>query len=94
MGVSVRLSKLFGQNVRAQRRCLGLTQESLSEAAGIHYTFVGHIERGTKLPSIRVLDRLASALDLAPCQLLRSVEGDGLPPCLRNSSGRTRRSLP
>jgi transcriptional regulator with XRE-family HTH domain len=69
-------SKRLGQNIRAQRLRKKLTQEQLGELADIHYTFVGHIERGTKLPSLIVLDRIATALDASPSALLRGVNSD------------------
>lgn len=86
-------SKRLGQNVRAQRLRKNLTQEQLGEFADIHYTFVGHIERGSKLPSLVVLDRIAQALEVPPCKLLGGLRGE-TPDCLKVFSERTRRSLP
>ncbi|MEK7746762.1 MAG: helix-turn-helix transcriptional regulator [Elusimicrobiota bacterium] len=87
------LSKRLGQNIRAERLRKQLTQEQLGEFADIHYTFVGHIERGTKLPSLVVLDRIARALEIPSCKLLGGLRGE-TPDCLKGSSERTRRSLP
>ncbi|MFA5140818.1 MAG: helix-turn-helix transcriptional regulator [Elusimicrobiota bacterium] len=63
----------LGRSVRAQRRRLGLTQEELGEKADVHWTFIGHIERGRKLPSLRVLTNIAGALGTTPAQLLCGV---------------------
>ncbi|MFA5139526.1 MAG: helix-turn-helix transcriptional regulator [Elusimicrobiota bacterium] len=68
-----RIAQTLGQNVRTQRLHLGLTQEALSEKAGIHCTFIGHIERGSKLPSLRVLSRIAGALGTTLSDLLRGA---------------------
>ena len=68
------LSKRLGLNVRVQRLRRKLTQEQLGELADIHYTFVGHIERGTKLPSLLVLCRIARALGAAPSSLLKGID--------------------
>ncbi|MEK9144229.1 MAG: helix-turn-helix transcriptional regulator [Elusimicrobiota bacterium] len=87
------LSKRLGLNVRVQRLRRKLTQEQLGELADIHYTFVGHIERGTKLPSLLVLDRIARALEIPSCKLLGGLRGE-TPDCLKGSSERTRLSLP
>ncbi|MFA6002947.1 MAG: helix-turn-helix transcriptional regulator [Elusimicrobiota bacterium] len=51
-----------GVLVRARREHLGLTQEELGEAAGMHPSFIGQIERGVKRSSLQTLARLAGAL--------------------------------
>ena len=38
----------FGQEVRMLRHRAGLTQEALAEKAGLHWTYVGQIERGER----------------------------------------------
>jgi transcriptional regulator with XRE-family HTH domain len=56
------LARALGPNIRRHRMACGLTQEELSDRVGIHYTFLGHIERGNKLPSLPTLARIAGAL--------------------------------
>ena len=68
------LMKKLGENVRRFRLKRDMTQEELGEAAGIHYTFLGHIERGSKAPSLPTLARLAKALDLPMASLLKGFE--------------------
>lgn len=51
-------------NVRACRRARGLSQEALGDLAGVHRTFVGHVERGETNVSIDTLERLAEALQV------------------------------
>lgn len=51
-----------GALVRSRREHLGLTQEELGEAAGMHPSFIGQIERGVKRCSLQTLVRLAGAL--------------------------------
>ena len=50
--------KDFGQRVRTMRRNNNLTQEELAEKAGISTSFLGHIERGSRIPSISTIVRL------------------------------------
>ena len=38
----------FGSAVKFRREELGLTQEGLAEKAGIHRTYLGDVERGTR----------------------------------------------
>lgn len=59
---SGRTRSIVGANVRRLRRAKGLSQEALAELAGVHRTFVGHIERGETNVSLDTLERVADAL--------------------------------
>ena len=50
--------------IRARRLALGLTQAQLAERVGVVVSLVSHWEKGDRLPSLRVLPTLASALGL------------------------------
>lgn len=52
-----------GERIRYRRKALSLTQEQLSEMAEISTSFLGHIERGTRIASLETLVRIADALD-------------------------------
>jgi transcriptional regulator with XRE-family HTH domain len=52
----------LGAAIRQLRREAGMSQEALAEAAEIHPTHVGGIERGVGNPSYATLLRLATAL--------------------------------
>lgn len=65
-----------GSNLRRLRRQARLTQAALAEAAGIAQTYVGQIERAKKNVTLEVLGRLATALGVAPAELLRPVPMD------------------
>jgi ribosome-binding protein aMBF1 (putative translation factor) len=71
-----RLSTAFARIVRKHRAHRGLSQEALAEAAGIHHTYVGLVERGERKPTIDVADRLASALGVKLSTLISEAEGD------------------
>ena len=60
----------FAANLRARRHELGMTQAELSRAAKIALSYVGRLEAGTSSPGIDLLDRLATALDVKPEDLL------------------------
>lgn len=62
--------KDFGTRVRAARRRLGMTQEELAEKVGISSSFLGHIERGTRIASLETLVLLCNALHVTPQALL------------------------
>jgi len=64
------LVTVFAGNVRRLRKERGLSQEELAEAAGVHRTYVGMIERGEKNVTIYNIERLAQALNVSPGSLL------------------------
>lgn len=51
-----------GARVRARRNELGESQEALAARSGLHWTFVGQVERGQRNISLHNLLRLADAL--------------------------------
>lgn len=61
---------VFAGNVRRLRKALGLSQEDLAEAAGVHRTYIGMIERGEKNVTIYNIERIAQALKVRPGTLL------------------------
>lgn len=60
----------LGSRVRTRRQQLGWTLERLGEASGLHPSFIGQIERGSKKASLKTLATLAQALDTTPGRLL------------------------
>jgi transcriptional regulator with XRE-family HTH domain len=68
------LQKQFGAVVRRKRLAAGLSQEALSEAAGLHRTYVGLLERGLRMPSILVAKRVAEALGTTMAEFLAEVD--------------------
>lgn len=60
----------MGLRVRALRRQLGFTQEELAEKVGISASFLGHIERGTRVASLETLVALCNTLETTPEYLL------------------------
>lgn len=56
--------KNIGQRIRNQRKEKGLSQEQLAELIGISLSFMGHIERGTRIASVETLARISKALEM------------------------------
>jgi len=60
-------NKLFikiGKKIKEFRKDLNLTQEELAHRAGIHPTFLAHIERGKKIASVNTLNKIAKSLKI------------------------------
>jgi transcriptional regulator with XRE-family HTH domain len=65
------LTKFFGHKVRQARTSANLSQEGLAHHAGIDRGYMGHIERGTKSPTLEKVNKIAKALDISPSDLLK-----------------------
>jgi len=65
-----RLVGVFAANVKQYRAELGLSQEELSEKAGVHRTYIGMVERREKNVTIYNIERLAKALKTSAAELL------------------------
>lgn len=64
------LQEIVGKVIRRERQYRQLTIKELGEKAGLSEIYVGEIERGQKYPSAKVLESLASALDLDLAEFL------------------------
>lgn len=64
------LVAVFGQNVREKRRAKGITLEAFAHDVGLSYSYVGELERGRRNPTLKVVERIASTLEVDPLDLL------------------------
>jgi transcriptional regulator with XRE-family HTH domain len=55
--------RAIGQRVRNARKARGLSMDSLAHMTGLSPSFVGNIERGSKVASVETLARICLALD-------------------------------
>jgi transcriptional regulator with XRE-family HTH domain len=60
----------FGLGLKLLRVKRGLTQEQLAEAAGMHRTFIGCLERGERGVNVDRLPDLARALGVEEHELI------------------------
>lgn len=60
----------MGQRIKQTRKEKHLTQEQLAEACSISTSFLGHIERGTRIASIETLYSLCRALNVSADYLI------------------------
>ena len=66
--------KAIGAAIRKRRRGMDMTQEQLAEAVGVSVSFIGHIERGTRVMSLDTFVRICRALGCAFDDIIRNRE--------------------
>lgn len=64
----------LGERVRQRRKEHSLTQEELAHLAGLHRTYMTHVETGRVNPSLETLARLAVALGCDLSDLTRGLQ--------------------
>lgn len=62
---------ILAQNLIALRRARGWSQEALAFEAGLHRTFVAHVERQARNIALDNIERLARCLGVETYQLLQ-----------------------
>lgn len=68
------LEKQVGQLVQRLRKKAGLSQETLADRAGLHRTYISLLERGLRMPSLGVVQKLAAALNTTMSKLMKELE--------------------
>lgn len=66
-------TKAFGERVRERREALGLSQEALAAKSGVHWTFLGQVERGRRNLSLHNLLKIARGLGVDPGELVQGL---------------------
>ena len=67
-----------GVNVRKFRKASGLSQEALAFECGLHRTYISGVERGIRNPTVVVLEKIATALEVPSSRLLEDVGESGI----------------
>lgn len=67
---------VFARNLRILRERAGFSQEELAYRAGLHRTYIGSVERGHRNVSLRTIEQIARALNVAPFQLISDRPDD------------------
>jgi transcriptional regulator with XRE-family HTH domain len=67
-------TRAFGERVRSHREALGLSQEALAARSGVHWTFLGQVERGRRNLNLHNLLKLAAGLGVDPSVLVQGLK--------------------
>jgi transcriptional regulator with XRE-family HTH domain len=62
------LREVFATNLRQK----GLSQDDLAYEAEVSRSYLSQLEKGSFYASLKIIDKLAKALDVDPAELLRS----------------------
>lgn len=65
------LPENVGKRIRDLRKAKGWTQEQLAEAASLHYSYIGGVERGDRNISLETLGKIISAFDVPAIEIFR-----------------------
>ncbi|MNO77617.1 HTH-type transcriptional regulator SinR [compost metagenome] len=68
------LPVIVGKRIREYRKQKNWTQEQLAEAASLHYSYIGGVERGDRNISLETLEKIATALGIPAGELFRPEE--------------------
>jgi transcriptional regulator with XRE-family HTH domain len=63
------LQQVFMANMKKYRKERGLTQEKLAELCATDPAYIGQLENGRRCPSMVYIEKIATALGIAPCLL-------------------------
>jgi transcriptional regulator with XRE-family HTH domain len=71
LGVEPKL--IVGENIRAQRERLGITQEALAARSAMHPVEIGRAERGTRDLRVSSIAKIARGLGVPARDLLEGI---------------------
>lgn len=65
------LRDVFAINLRRLRNAKGISQEGLAYDANVSRSYLSQLEKGAFYASLRIVGKLADALDVEPAEFLR-----------------------
>jgi transcriptional regulator with XRE-family HTH domain len=71
------LREVFATNLRRIRHAKGLSQDELAYEAAISRSYLSQTEKGAFFASLRIVGKLAAALNVEPAELLKSTRSEG-----------------
>jgi len=66
--------RVFADHLRELRDRRNLSQQRLSELAGLNRNYVSDVERGRRNPCLGNIVKIAEALDVSPSELFRAFD--------------------
>jgi transcriptional regulator with XRE-family HTH domain len=67
------LLKLFGENLKVYRKERNISQEEFAFRAELDRTYISGLECGKRNPTLKILIKIANALNMKPSELLMNL---------------------
>lgn len=67
---------MFATNLRRLRNERGISQDDLAYDAGVSRSYLSQLEKGAFYASLKIVGRLAEALNAEPAELLKSPRAE------------------
>jgi transcriptional regulator with XRE-family HTH domain len=64
----------FPTQLKRLRLESGFSQESLSDAAELHHSYISMLERGKRNPSLLTLQKIAGAFEMKTWEFVQAIE--------------------
>lgn len=71
------LREVLAANLRRLRHEKGLAQDDLAYEAKVSRSYLSQLEKGAFYASLRIVGKLAKALEVEPAELLKSISSKG-----------------
>lgn len=72
--ISMTVEKQLGMRIKYLRNKKKMSQETLALISGVNKNYLSNLERGSRNPTIRVLEKIARGLDINLETLLKGIE--------------------
>jgi transcriptional regulator with XRE-family HTH domain len=67
------VKRAFGQRVLELRKARGWSQETLEQHSGLHWTYIGQVERGERNLTLLSIQKIAKGLKVDMAELLKGL---------------------
>jgi transcriptional regulator with XRE-family HTH domain len=65
---------IYGEKIRKARLKNRMKQEELAEIIGVHQTAISQYERGTRNPTLKILDKICDVLEINASEVMEKNE--------------------
>jgi transcriptional regulator with XRE-family HTH domain len=72
--VEKNIQTALGARIRKLRKALEWSQERLAESSGMHWTYIGQVERGERNLTLQSIQAIAKALNLKISELFSGLD--------------------
>ena len=68
------VNKQLGKRIKYLRSLVKWSQEDLALEAGVNKNYLSDLERGERNPTVKVLEKIAKALDISLEELFKGIQ--------------------